>query len=83
MSNREKKRIVSEGLRKLQNDPNWRPTPKTHQDRLAELRRSDDVARIDRVENEGDACVACAAARAELGDETALCEGHLAEAMGL
>ena len=83
MSKREKKRIVSEGLRKLQNDPSWRPRPKTHEERLDELRRNDDVARIERVENDGDECVACAEARAELGDDTALCQGHLAEAMGL
>lgn len=81
ISNREKKRIVGAGLRKLQSKPGWNPSSPGNRDQN-ELQRLGDGERANQVEGQAEQCEACAKARQELGDETALCQQHLAKVMG-
>ena len=81
ISKREKKQIVSQGLRKLQSKPGWNPNSAGSRDEN-ELQRLGDVERAAQVESQAEQCEACATARRELGDETALCQEHLAKVMG-
>jgi len=85
-SNREKKRIVQAGVRRVMATTGWNP---------ASFETTDDQSAVgrarDRIRNETaaalyagtDECVDCARARAKSGDETALCERHMKEALGL
>lgn len=81
MSNREKKRVVSEGLRKLQSKAGWDPTKHATND-STDLQRLGDVARADHLEDQATSCANCVTARAKSKDDTALCREHLAKVMG-
>ncbi len=73
-SEREKKKIVSAGLRKLKAKPGWDPAaPVDPADRLTQL-QSD--LRAEKAMDAAENCEACAAA------EDGLCEDHLASALG-
>lgn len=81
-SNRQKRKRVAAGVRALKSRPGWDPAnhvSETPQDALARL---DQESRSERVYGEGDACDACAEARGASGDDSALCDAHLAAAMG-
>ena len=49
---------------------------------MEKLQELDAQARGDDAYEQAQACTDCVKARTETGDETALCEKHLAEAMG-
>ena len=69
-------------VRRLRNKPGWDPRKLARQDPLDKLAQINQELRSERTYDDADACEACAAARAEQGDETALCDEHLAAAMG-
>ena len=81
-SNREKRRIAREGARRLQKKEGWDTTAFKARDPKERLRELDQQVRDEAVYGEAGACEACVKARVEADDETALCEQHLAEAMG-
>lgn len=78
-SKRQRRKAAREGARKLRNDPAWAAVAKDPAQKLREL---DQELRGARVYGESDECPACVKAREAAGDETALCDEHLAEAMG-
>lgn len=79
-SKRQRRTQARAAAHKLRNDAAWAAPPKS--DPMQRLRELDQEARGERVFDEATACADCVAARAESGDETVLCERHLAEAMG-
>lgn len=81
-SNRHKKRIVQEGLRALKKKPGWDVSAIGQTDPLEKLRDLDQEIRGNQVYGESGVCGACVKAREAEGDETALCDEHLAKAMG-
>lgn len=87
-SGRQKKRIVKQGLRVLRNKPGWDPTSSANpskgavalDDALRDLARDEQLAET--FATDAATCAACEALRASCKDETALCEEHLAVALG-
>lgn len=82
-SEREKKRVVRQGLRKLRNKPGWDVDAfraGSPQDGLRDLEQ-----KIRGYRAYGDAadCEDCKQLRRDSGDDSALCQRHLAAAMGL
>ncbi len=80
-SNREKRKIGRGGALKLKGT-DWDPAQfraKTPTEKLQELAASEIAATA---YGEESVCSECAAERTRLGDETALCATHLAQAMG-
>ena len=80
-SNREKRKIAREGAQKLKGT-DWDPSgfvAKSPIERLQELaaQEAGQAAYSENME-----CAECVAERQKTGDETALCQKHLAEAMG-
>jgi hypothetical protein len=82
-SNRHKKKVVRQGLRELKNKPGWDVEAFRSGDPEQGLRDLDQKMRGHRVYGESQECAQCQAIRDDTGDETALCQLHLAEAMGL
>ena len=81
-SHRQRKKIVGEGVRRLRSKLFFyiRGTPcSTPEQRLRQL---DQQLRSQSVYLEADRCEDCDKVRAEEGDETSLCQAHLAQAMG-
>lgn len=81
-SNRHKKRVVKEGLKKLKNKPGWDIDSRRKTDPRQRLRELDQQMRGHRVYEETTRCEACAQQRQTQDDDTALCDEHLAAAMG-
>lgn len=81
-SNRQKKKIVQEGMRKLKSDPSWDAKNFTPADPMEKLRALDQQDRGDEVYGESTRCTECQQLRESTSDETALCDTHLAQAMG-
>lgn len=82
MSNRQKKKLIKEGVERLKKMPGWDPARRVRQSPEAQLRALDQESRNESLYGEAPACSDCVAARAATGDETALCDAHLREAMG-
>jgi len=82
LSGRQKKKLVSEGVRRLRAQPGWRPEarPKTSPEEA--LRQLDQEERASRTFAEAESCPECEAQRSRLEDQGALCAAHLAKAMG-
>jgi hypothetical protein len=82
-SQREKKRAIQAGVAKLKAKPGWDPanlereSPEDALDRLAV------EAGSEKAYAESELCEACTRRQAEFDDASALCEMHLALAMGL
>lgn len=73
---------IKEAARALRARPGWDPTRQrvdTDEERVGAALQAD---RNRGVYAEADACAACAAARADTGDDSALCEEHLMAALG-
>lgn len=82
-SNRQKKRQAKEGAEALRQKPGWDPkaySPKNPEEALRQLGQE---SRNEAAYASAAVCTECARLRQELQDETALCETHLAAAMGL
>lgn len=82
MSRRQQKKIVEEGVRELRNKPGWDPSSFVSTSAKEKLLVLDQQSAGERAYSEGAACADCQAAREQRKDDTALCERHLAEAMG-
>ena len=86
-SHREKKRTVQAGVRRMLNRPGWDPrefaSGNTGIDRTS--RAADEIRRqqADGTYESTTDCPECARARQQSGDETALCEKHMRQAMGI
>lgn len=81
-SNREKKRRIAIGVRELLARPGW--NPHEHVSGLVDVaRQAIETNRAENAFNNSEKCPECAILRRESGDPTAMCERHLAEAMGL
>ena len=83
MSHRERKRVVSKGLRALTAKPGWDPKNRQTHNPLDELRALEDEGNQQRAYTEADSCTACIHERTSTEDDSALCEVHLMEALGL
>lgn len=71
---------INREVKKLMNKPGWDPRRHVSEQPLEALQRLDQEARNDEIfELE---CEACLEARAQTGDQSALCAEHLAQAMG-
>lgn len=86
-SARHKKRVVQSGLRKLKNKPGW-DVEAFRQRQGAQagtqgLRDLEQKMRGHQVYDDSAICEPCKKQRQRTGDKTALCEQHLAAAMGL
>ena len=79
MSKRQIRKESRAAAHKLRSDVSWH-VAKT--DPMEKLRELDQAARGERVYDEAAECQACVQARVLSEDETALCDTHLAEAMG-
>lgn len=82
VSKRHKKRIVEAGLRALKNKPGWDIEAFRSASPQDALRELEQTFRGNRALSASTQCDACSEARAETGDPTALCQTHLAAAMG-
>ena len=69
-------------VRLLKQRQGWDPERMTRETPLERLQQLDQELRDQEVYAATDACPACADARAASRDDTALCQAHLAEAMG-
>lgn len=81
-SNRHKKRVVQEGLRELKGKPGWDVSAFTQRDVQVDLRDFEQQLRGNQVYVEAGGCDDCNVLRKKTKDDTALCDEHLAEAMG-
>lgn len=75
---------VREQARLLRRRQGWDPKTRTSEDPREAMRRLNQARKNDEIyaQQEQSCCEACAQARADSDDETALCPTHLAEAMG-
>ena len=83
ISGREKKRIVSAGVRKLRSKPGWNPSAYDRPDPNQQLQKLADDTSQSRAYIESNDCEACRIEREQTSDNTALCEKHLMAAAGL
>ena len=79
-SRRDQKRQVRAGLDALRTRPGWAPVAGGPADGLDALRQAD---RTEQAYSGAEACAECDAVRRTSGDATALCDAHLAAALGL
>ena len=82
-SHRKKKRAIADGVAKLKAKPGWDPTKLERESPEQALERLALETGTTKAYAESSVCEACTARQAELGDDSALCEAHLAKAMGL
>ena len=82
-SEREKKRAIREGVAKLKSKPGWDPAKRERETPEEALEQLALETGSKQAYAEASACAACASRQAELEDESALCQEHLAQAMGL
>lgn len=85
-SNREKKRIVQAGVRRVIATTGWDPASfRPRDDQSATGRAATEIRQALTAAVYGDTgtCPDCARARSELNDQTALCERHMKEALGM
>lgn len=81
-SNRHKKRVVQDGLRALKKKPGWDVEAFARRDIESDLRDFDQQLRGNQIYGESGECADCEGLREKSGDKTALCDDHLAKAMG-
>ena len=82
MSKRQDRKEARAATHKLRKDPAWSVEgfkPKGPREKLRELETAEKSAEAMEASSE---CTACAEVRASSGDETAICQEHLAAAMG-
>lgn len=81
-SERQKKRVISQGLQQLKGKPGWDIEAFQQRNQGQGLRDLEQKMRDHQVYGEAQACQGCVAARQATDDDTALCDHHLAQAMG-
>jgi|GEM_PF-811601 len=82
VSKRQKKKIVEAGLRELKNKPGWDIEAFRSASPEDALRELEQTFRGNRAFSQSAECEDCLKIRTQSGDDTALCETHLAAAMG-
>ena len=82
-SNRKKKKAIQDGVAKLRAKPGWDPQKVERDSPERALERLASETATSAAYAEAPACKECLARQAELGDRSALCDTHLAQAMGL
>ena len=83
ISRREKKRITSKGVRALRTQPGWDPANYRSSDPQDALQSLAAAGAQHRAYADASDCSMCQAERQRTKDDTALCEVHLLEALGL
>lgn len=74
---------INRQVRQLMNKPGWDPRRHVSEQPLEALQRLDQEARNEEIFADASTqCESCQVLRAKLHDETALCQEHLAQAMG-
>lgn len=81
-SKRAQKKMIKEGVAKLKKRPGWDPAGFVKEDPAEKLRSLDQESRNEGAYAGADVCSDCLRVREESGDDTALCDRHLQEAMG-
>jgi hypothetical protein len=81
-SEREKRRIAREGAQKLKNQAGWDTSKFKAKDPMEKLQELVAKEAAEGMAKAGEECEDCRKTREELNDETALCQTHLAKAMG-
>ena len=76
------KREIDAQARALLNKPGWDPRRLAKTDAQTELRDMDQHSRNQRTYGQATSCQDCQAEQKQSGDQEALCQRHLAEAMG-
>lgn len=82
-SHRQKKQHAKVGAEALRQKAGWDPSAFQRQSPKEQLRALEQQEQSADAYSSAAVCPACLQARAQLQDETALCQIHLAEAMGL
>jgi hypothetical protein len=82
-SNRQKKQLAKDGAASLRQKAGWDPSSFQKQSAKEQLRDLSQQEKSAGAYQDADACQDCTKIRAELQDQTALCQKHLAEAMGM
>jgi len=82
MSQRQKKKLVNEGVARLKAKPGWDPAAFKGKTPTEQLRDLHQAQRTLETAAEAETCDACTAARAATDDPTALCDAHLEAALG-
>lgn len=83
MSKRAKDKLIREGVKALRRKPGWDPSALETKSPLEQLRDLEQAEATTDSYDDAAKCEACEAERLRTSDDTALCEKHLAEAMGL
>jgi hypothetical protein len=81
-SEREKRRIARQGAQQLKNQPGWDPSQFKAKDPLQRLQELVASEMGETAYSPGQVCEECVKVRQATNDDTALCEKHLAQAMG-
>lgn len=82
-SNRHKKRVIQQGLRELKNKPGWDVDAFLSGPTQAEkMRNFEQQLQSNQAFSQSEECQECLQLRQKSGDDTALCDSHLAAAMG-
>lgn len=82
-SKNSKRKAAREAAHKLRkSNPDWDPTQFKAKDPIEKLRELESEQKSAETYAGSAECEACTAEREKSGDETALCDQHLAEAMG-
>lgn len=82
ISNRQKKKSIEEGVRALRNKPGWDPASFVPADPMEKLLQLDQQSRDAATFAAAGECLQCTSMREASGDHSALCDEHLAKAMG-
>ena len=82
MSKRQDRKKAREAAHKLRKDASWDTSSFKPKDPLEKLRELDAAEKSEQAMRASEACENCTKVRAETGDDTALCDDHLAAAMG-
>ena len=82
-SNRHKKQHAKDGAASLRQKAGWDPSAFQRDSPQAQLRALQQQEQSAEAYASAEVCPACTQTRTQLQDETALCQRHLAEAMGL
>jgi hypothetical protein len=82
ISHRQKKKTIEQGVRELRARPGWDVEAFRPADPLEQLMALDQQVRDQKAFAKAAECTRCIEARQQANDDTALCDTHLAEAMG-
>ena len=82
MSKRQDRKKAREAAHKLRKDPSWNPSGFKAKDPMEKLRELEAQEKSEEAMQASQECADCSAARKETNDDTALCDDHLAAAMG-